>query len=329
MGQTLLSAGTPSKRALGYSIGWDSKLFEGVALTLEHPFTRNRPALFVGERFILRDCRTEHGLVRGCEFVREGNIGIAKRVALEERETQNGSRILLLVQPSSETSLLLHVITHAPSRYVPKERLQTGVVCDADVRIESQGEWLLSFARDGQYADILYVDGRVVRIVREKGALVADTLAYKEQANVRIAEVCKMLAAAKEYDREQRVKREDFALHQLVSMLAIAGRNKYIFAKAFEILEEFAWDVGLRKAVQEHAVSVLRPLSSEHAMRINVAHTRDVGVPAETVRAQSQDAARKRAEIERRRRENRANRLTAQPGKGMSSGGGKQKSRKK
>lgn len=326
MGQTLLSAGTLSKRALGYSIGWDSKLFEGVALTLEHPLTRNRPALFVGERFVLRDSRVEHGVERGCEYVKEGStIGIAKRVALEERMTQSGGRMLLLVYPSSETSLLLHVITHAPARYVPKERLQTVVAGDADVRMESQGEWLLSFERDGQYADIMYVDGRVVRIAREGGTLVTDALSHEEQADVRIAEVLTMLAAAKECDGDQRVKREDFALHQLVSMLAVAGRNKYVFAKAFEILEEFAWDVGLRKAVQEHAVSVLRRISSEHAMRINVAHTRDVGVPAEQVRVQSHDAALKRAKIKKRREENRANRLAAQPAKGMSSGGGQKK----
>ena len=242
------------------------KLEEGLRLELNHPQTGGKLCVFVGEYFILR----HHGN-NGCFYHPAAGTGyaVARRIAVGKKEFSDGRKPMkLLVQPVADSPLLLHVSTAIPGLVRAKERMWVGIIHNGEVVAQDGDEALVVFPnRDGEIA-IFYPDGSIKRVVREGDVLKMVPVSLEEQAEVRIDHVKNMLEIAADLSDDERMKREDFAQHQLVAIMRFGGRrSSTVFQETFGLLLNWAEAGRIRPGVRKHAEKVLAEHWPAHALK--------------------------------------------------------------
>lgn len=241
-----------------YRLDYTGALSEGIELSLNHPLTGGKPALLVGETYILRNYE------RGCLYEpRNGGVGLVRRAVLETKVFDGGKKsLLLLTQPSDEnTPTLLHV--SFPETVRPKERFWVGVSSSdkVTVLIQDSGEMLVSFSGEDSGALIFGKDGGVRRVIYKNRALRTEALTIEEQSVARIARVDRAMEeeGARKNPGENPVPKEDAMLHELIAVMAIGGKHsEVVFAKVYNSLRDKAKKGGIRPAVKDHAVEALK-----------------------------------------------------------------------
>jgi hypothetical protein len=263
-GSSAAPLGEAAMPLLCYRLTSAGVLQEGFELELNHPASKGTPAMFMGEYYISRH------YTHGCLFDRWGSAGIVRRAIIEQAGT-----VKVLSQPNGgNPPFLLHVnpIAELVPGAKPLEIFYIGV---NGGRTVAQGqdcdERIVAFD-DGTSADIYYSDGRVIRVVREHGALVLRQLNIMEQAGLRIAHAKRGIADAETLPRELRIKRTDRWYHELIAILAVGGnRSDLVFDEVYGILEAGARNGAFAQTVQEHATTVLSRRWPSHAVRFGLA----------------------------------------------------------
>lgn len=281
-------------------------------MELGHPMTRQVPALFVGEFYILRDYR----VTEGCIYVPKGSKGFVRRAAIEHKVLASGKTMNTLVQPTAASDRQLALIdTTPPTSFRPLPEIQkiwSGVLAEGcTVIANNSGCTLLEFANDGDAATVFYGDCSVARIVRKGKTLVNESLNLLEQTEARVMRAKELSDSASKFqDKDQRAKVMSIAQHEIVTVMGLAKRrDDAAFMVAYNAIEDMAANGNLRDMVYERAIGMLKDLAPAYALQLNTArntprhHSVNNVVQIATFRTTSAKPGKSRAEIERKKTE--------------------------
>lgn len=224
-------------------------LAEGIPLTFDHPISLDSPAIMVGSYAVRRDKKN------GCFY--NDNSKLARRIALKRVELEGKKPFHTLVRPiaNQELPLLLYVETAFERNGVTLlERFHNGIEHNGEmIAWDKGGDYLISFPNDNGHATIYYPDGDVKVIVRKDGTLVEQKLTIEDKAKARLDCAKRSLEAAHE------PKTIDFWLHQIVSVMRVAGKHSgTIFQTTFDLLKAAASSGLVGASVRSHVDEVLK-----------------------------------------------------------------------
>ena len=257
-----------SKPALCHTVAWDGALNENITLELNHPRTPCVPTLYVGNTYVRRN---NYG---GCIYRPndDGMTGRVRRATL--REVPNGEFVLyFLCEPDGGSHQhLVHVVLEPPANVMVKKRFYANVQTNGHMAIGNENEFLLELKAD-KYADALLADGRVVRVVCN-GTVVVEKLPIEQQAQIRIAMTKELLKGASTLNGNLRVKSEDYALHQMISIIeAVAKHSEMIRVSLSRDLRTIEKQMGgFRPNVSERLEKVMWKLQSNGTKKAGRTH---------------------------------------------------------
>lgn len=264
-----------------FRIRGDGRVEEGIQLELSHPKVGGKPALFVGDYFILRDNRC------GVAYTKNGIVRRAQMKYLP----RNGKKDLeLLVQPTSKNPpLLVHVETSPvlADRARLKYEFQADIQTTGGIIATALGEYFISLT-DDESITVFCVDGTVRDFVQKDYVLTERLLSFEEQADARIRLVQFQLERASDsFSGDALIRRRDWLYHQLITILQVGARSESVFEQVFGILEDAKQHDLIALGVQNRLLSFLedehrwRFLATESISSSAGEKSRSSGVPAE------------------------------------------------
>jgi hypothetical protein len=267
-GHTTLSAQQAhdlTQPATCFTLSWDG-FSEGFRLTRDDPRTNGVPALFVGATFV-RVAKRD-----GATYHKHKGTFIVRRATIEEKVYGNSTlRFLTLPMPLDDTLFVVVDTTPPPHLKKFKHRMWVGIRTSVEKKLEQEEvgnipskEYLLAFKKEGEWADVFFADGRVVRLRRKSKTVITEKLTIEEQAAQRIGYAQGLL-------RREDQRLVDFAYYQLIAILDIAGpKSAKIFSGLYDVLADAFKENALRGRALATFMTVLREKWPEKAGELDV-----------------------------------------------------------
>lgn len=289
---------------------------EGFFLEINHPLTRGRPALVIGEnRYLMRDVSGG----RGCLYQQRGVQGFVRCAQIEYHEEFN---IPLLRRLNGSKKYVVHVqfgLKDGVKVPVGLEPLWSGVG-GCTLVMQSSDEAIVELAPN-ETLRVFYPTGEVVEL--SYGNYKTTKLDPTEALDERLERIDSVLCAIRE--DEDVAAKEDWILHELARMIRMTKLYPALRSQILGLAEKRLNGYGLRSGVYRAFRDALN-FVGDYTFYGWMGSEGNVVTFARSAPARSplgnKTPALSRAELEKRVKANREARHDAQTKKGPSGGGG-------